>query len=427
MSAGAGDSLFQNLLEATVAGLSGDISTTSTTTDSTLNASTVGSAPKAGASTTRKPGPSDDAQNQQIASVVPLNVPDQSVNPLFLGLFGITPVPLLLTDHSGAQAAAGTNSVVATDQLPAAAPNAMQTIVNASVPKNEAAAMTSQTAALASTAASTQPVFTLTIRPESDQQAPAAEPSTQSVKPGSPEPAPETPAVTSVSDTTPQATISVPATPTNASSNTTPASVAAPTTAPTTSVKIDPSESNSNNKSSDDQTGDRQLISPLVEPTTPPPTAGSETRFEVPQARPVTEYAASEQTASTHSSSPVTDIRLQVEGSANQHVNVRVVQEADGLRVSVRSNDPVLTQSLQERVPELTTRLEQHHYQAEVQLPERSESSHFAPANSGTNLQQDSSNRQHGSAGQGSSQHKQNQQQRQQTWDEEENFSSLLV
>ena len=56
----------------------------------------------------------------------------------------------------------------------------------------------------------------------------------------------------------------------------------------------------------------------------------------------MTEYVHAEQTGTTPANAAVTDIRLQVDGAANQHVDVRLVQQADGLHVSVRSNDPVI-------------------------------------------------------------------------------------
>jgi hypothetical protein len=208
------------------------------------------------------------------------------------------------------------------------------------------------------------------------------------------------------------------------------AQVGVATTISTATVnKAEPGGSNTNSKSNQEQSDDRQSLMALMDTSAGAPVAN---KFEnaaavaPSSARPTTEYVASQQTDATNTQangSVMTDIRMQVEGAANQHVNVRVVQEADGVRVTVRSNDESLTQTLQDRLPDLTARLEQHHYQADVAM-QRSVPGSSSDAGSGTNPQQESSGRQQSSGGQGNPQNRQNRQQEQTP--EEEVFASLL-
>jgi hypothetical protein len=65
----------------------------------------------------------------------------------------------------------------------------------------------------------------------------------------------------------------------------------------------------------------------------------------------------------------VRDVRLQIAGSDNQRVDVRVMDRGGELRVSVRADDPSLVRSLQDNVAELSTRLDQAHFQSEVWTP----------------------------------------------------------
>ena len=170
--------------------------------------------------------------------------------------------------------------------------------------------------------------------------------------------------------------------------------------------------------------GKEQLPALVDEGATTASVIATAPQLQSTEPRTATEYVHSDQSPAGHSGTPVTDIRLQLDGSANQQVNVRLVQQGDSLRVMVRSNDPALAQNLQDRVPELTSRLEQHHYQTELSLPNRTESGSPTQSNTSSNSQQDLSGRGHGSAGQGNSQSKQ-QQQRRQTW-QDEAFASLL-
>ena len=65
----------------------------------------------------------------------------------------------------------------------------------------------------------------------------------------------------------------------------------------------------------------------------------------------------------------VSDVRLQVTGSDNQRVDVRVMDRGGELRVSVRADDPSLVRSLQDNVADLSTRLDQARFRSEVWTP----------------------------------------------------------
>jgi hypothetical protein len=65
----------------------------------------------------------------------------------------------------------------------------------------------------------------------------------------------------------------------------------------------------------------------------------------------------------------IRDVRLQVTGSDDQRVDVRVMDRGGELRVSVRADDPSLVRSLQDNVADLSTRLDQAHFQSEVWTP----------------------------------------------------------
>jgi hypothetical protein len=69
------------------------------------------------------------------------------------------------------------------------------------------------------------------------------------------------------------------------------------------------------------------------------------------------------------SATAVRDVQLQVVGSDNQRVDVRVMDRGGELRVSVRADDPSLVRSLQDNVADLSTRLDQAHFQSEVWTP----------------------------------------------------------
>lgn len=62
-------------------------------------------------------------------------------------------------------------------------------------------------------------------------------------------------------------------------------------------------------------------------------------------------------------------LRVQFVGDNNQRVDVRLGDASGQLRVSVRSTDALLTQTLQDRMPELTARLGDQHFHTEVWIP----------------------------------------------------------
>ncbi len=121
-------------------------------------------------------------------------------------------------------------------------------------------------------------------------------------------------------------------------------------------------------------------------------------------------------------SEPVRNVRLQLEGENNQRVDIRLVEVAGEMRVSVRAGDTKLAQTLQEHIPDLSNRLDQQRFRAEIWSP-RTES---ASPSSGSNVGGQSS-RGGDAPGQGGQQRQGNgrQRQNQPDWvDELENYSS---
>jgi len=76
-----------------------------------------------------------------------------------------------------------------------------------------------------------------------------------------------------------------------------------------------------------------------------------------------------DQTPAPSANNTIRDVRLQVTGSDDQRVDVRVMDRGGELRVSVRADDPSLVRSLQDNVADLSTRLDQAHFQSEVWTP----------------------------------------------------------
>jgi len=76
-----------------------------------------------------------------------------------------------------------------------------------------------------------------------------------------------------------------------------------------------------------------------------------------------------DQTPAHPANNTIRDIRMQVIGSDDQRVDVRVMDRGGELRVSVRADDPSLVRSLQDNVADLSTRLDQAHFQSEVWTP----------------------------------------------------------
>ena len=467
-----GESLFQNLLAA----ISSDLP----------NTAAIGLVADCGSktetsATTRKAGSDTKGQDQQNAVPAPVAVDTAPPDPLLLSLFSLTPVQPLTSDTIVTNAApeeqnGGTVTGVASIAVPQISnvTNVLtmpQAILTSSVQTNSAAipdqkAITGNTPSASNSGPAVPiPVFTLAIRPQSgiqigsppepllgpqvsaaqsmNAQTPAQQTSTQDpsiqqqpVSPSAPVTNVETiPDAKAATTATPDQTAlaaplnvspSQPApAPSNAANNTVQSSTAVTSAQPIT--KSDVGASNSDGKPSDGQGSDRQAAAAFVESSiSVTPAAGPPTQFSVQHAQPVTEYVSPQNTPAAHPNAPVTDLRLQIDGASNQQVSVRMVQEPEGLRMTVHSNDPVLTQSLRDHASELTAKLEQHHYETEMLLPKSNDSQSLSTANTRANLQQDFSGRQQGSGGQPNQQNKPNEQQKQQPRNEDENFTALL-
>ena len=84
---------------------------------------------------------------------------------------------------------------------------------------------------------------------------------------------------------------------------------------------------------------------------------------------------------------PARQIHVQVAGDGNQRVDLRVIERDGTMSVSVRAADPNLSRTLQEHMPELTSRLEAEHFHAETWIPKAnaSTSSSFEQGKSDSN------------------------------------------
>jgi hypothetical protein len=89
---------------------------------------------------------------------------------------------------------------------------------------------------------------------------------------------------------------------------------------------------------------------------------------------------------------PVRAVQVQLAGESDQRVDLRLVEHAGGLSVSVRTSDSSLTRGLQDHLPELTDRLAAEHYQTQSVLPANEMSSggsaHGSSAGSSGHAQQ---------------------------------------
>ena len=72
---------------------------------------------------------------------------------------------------------------------------------------------------------------------------------------------------------------------------------------------------------------------------------------------------------------PLRSVHMQLVADDNRRVDVRLVDRGGELHVSVRSADINLAQNMQDHMPELTSRLEQQRFQAEVWMPNLHENS----------------------------------------------------
>jgi hypothetical protein len=89
------------------------------------------------------------------------------------------------------------------------------------------------------------------------------------------------------------------------------------------------------------------------------------------QAESVTPTLATAEVAEDDSgpAQPVRTVQVQLAGEGDQRVDLRLVEHAGGLSVSVRTSDSSLTRGLQDHLPELTDRLAAEHYQTQNVLP----------------------------------------------------------
>jgi hypothetical protein len=93
--------------------------------------------------------------------------------------------------------------------------------------------------------------------------------------------------------------------------------------------------------------------------------------------------------SSATAAQPVRTVVVQLAGTDDRRVDLRLVEHAGGLSVSVRASDGALTSSLQEHLPELSARLASEHYETQVLMPFASQTSHGGFA--GSSGQQQSS------------------------------------
>jgi hypothetical protein len=106
--------------------------------------------------------------------------------------------------------------------------------------------------------------------------------------------------------------------------------------------------------------------------------------------------AKTDSETSTTTGEAVKTLNVRMSAGGDQHVDIRVVERSGELSVSVRSADPALTRTLQDRMPELTSRLQDQHFQADTWVPKSGESG--GSRNGGFSSQQDQS-RQDGNSG----------------------------
>ncbi len=80
---------------------------------------------------------------------------------------------------------------------------------------------------------------------------------------------------------------------------------------------------------------------------------------------------------------PVKSAHVQISGADNQRVDIRLQERGGALSVTVRSTDTKLTQSLQDRAPELNSRLAAEHFQSELWTPHATKTAQQRDANAG--------------------------------------------
>jgi len=107
---------------------------------------------------------------------------------------------------------------------------------------------------------------------------------------------------------------------------------------------------------------------PWSAPTSSPALLNDQAKSAEPvtAAAPVAEVDVEDPTGSAQ---PVRTLQLQLGGMGDQRVDLRLVEHAGGLSVSVRASDSNLTRGLQDNLPELSSRLAAEHYQTQTWLP----------------------------------------------------------
>ena len=171
---------------------------------------------------------------------------------------------------------------------------------------------------------------------------------------------------------------------------------------------------------------------PYLEGAQPP---GAETKTAVTQSSAMqseTDVQPESLSNSTISNSTINNVQVRLQGENNQRVDVRLVDNNGELRVSVRTSDANLAQSLGERIPELTSGLDSQRLHSEVWTPpvaaaDRTQSS---PSSSSTSHSENSSpsNYSSNSGGQGGNSRGQNGNPKQPDWlDELEGFPTSVT
>lgn len=114
--------------------------------------------------------------------------------------------------------------------------------------------------------------------------------------------------------------------------------------------------------------------------------AGSSPVSEAPADEPAEEVAPVVETSEPGATAqPVKAVQVQITGADNQKVDLKLVEKAGTLTMSVRSADGTLTKALQQSLPELSNRLHEQQIQAEWWKPDavKADTQQRAPASPG--------------------------------------------
>jgi len=102
---------------------------------------------------------------------------------------------------------------------------------------------------------------------------------------------------------------------------------------------------------------------------------------------------------------PVKTVQVQINGADDQKVDLKLVEKSGALTMSVRSSDAALTKSLQQNLPDLTTRLSDQQIRAEwwrpdTQQPDLPKNSGNSSSGGNSSANQDQGNQNKGNSGQ---------------------------